>query len=356
MDCFVQLKSEKAFMSPPASPRRDEHSVPDCSKGQDDADCSPWKQLKDHDGRNYSYTDTASLTCSDSLNSSLTDTDEETCSLSPDNSLKTRHTRLSPLPRAGELARNLHVIEDMSFDSEYSMTEEKLHEPSSQQKCENRRRRLVWMLPLAMVGLVCYRFYPPARRIRVDPQDWKHFLQYEAPQVRKLIETSPIPHAFTVKLTGSRSDLLERSVEVLTRCAPVEEVQVEWQSTMRPPRKLFRHASNKVVLFERLSNNAVLLLDEDVIFTCDELERGKNHTVNQFKLYIHCTVVSNMSFSLRFPSVATQLGPHGWFLSVSSRSTVSAAVARIHHLCRCISNHPREWKVRTYFKSCGLCS
>jgi hypothetical protein len=291
-------------MSPPASPRRDEKAVPDCSKGQDDTDCSPWKQLKDHNGRNYSYTDTASLTCSDSLNSSLTDTDEETsCSLSPDNSLKTRHARLSPLPRAGELPRNLHVIEDMSFDSDYS---EKLHEPSSQQKCQNRRRRLVWVLPLAMVGLVCYRFFPPARRTRVDPQDWKHFLQNDAPRVRKLIETSPIPQAFTVKLTGRRSDLLERSVEALTRCASVEEVQVEWQSTMRPPRKLFRHASNKVVPSERLANNAVLLLDEDVIFTCDELERGKNHIMNPFKLYIYCKYVSNTAMSLRFPSVATQ--------------------------------------------------
>ncbi len=266
-------------MSPPASPRRDEKAVPDCSKGQDDTDCSPWKQLKDHNGRNYSYTDTASLTCSDSLNSSLTDTDEETsCSLSPDNSLKTRHARLSPLPRAGELPRNLHVIEDMSFDSDYS---EKLHEPSSQQKCQNRRRRLVWVLPLAMVGLVCYRFFPPARRTRVDPQDWKHFLQNDAPRVRKLIETSPIPQAFTVKLTGRRSDLLERSVEALTRCASVEEV-------------------------ERLANNAVLLLDEDVIFTCDELERGKNHIMNPFKLYIYCKYVSNTAMSLRFPSVATQ--------------------------------------------------
>lgn len=275
------IEEREAFMSPPASPRRDEDSVPDSSKDQDGIDCSPWKQLKDQDGRNYSYTDTASLTCSDSLNSSLTDTDEETCSLSPDNSLKTRHTRLSPIPRAGELPRNLHVIEDMSFDSDCSMVaEEKLHEPSSQQKCQNRRRRLIWMLPLAMVGLAYYRFYPPARRTRVDSQEWKHFLKYEAHQVRKLIETSPIPHAFTVKLTGSRVDLLERSVEALARCAVVGEVQVEWQSTMRPPRKLFRHASNKVVPTGRLSNNSVLLLDEDVIFTCDELERGKNYTMN----------------------------------------------------------------------------
>lgn len=268
-------------MAPPSCPQPDEDAIPTCSKGQDDSNCSPWKQLKDHVGRNYSYTDTASLTCSDSLNSSLTDTDEETCSLSPDNSLKTRHTRLSPLPLAGELPRTLHVIEDISFDGEYSLAEEKVHEPSSQKKYQNRRRRLVWVLLLAMVGLLCYRFFPQARRPRVDPQEWKHFLQFEAPQVRKLIETSSIPTSFTVRLSGSRSDLLERSVDVLTRCAPVDRVQVEWQSTMRPPRKLFRHSSGIVVHAERLVNNAVLLLDEDVIFTCDELERGKNHVATE---------------------------------------------------------------------------
>ena len=278
-------------MAPPSSPDRDELSVPDCSKVQHDGSCSPWKSMKGDDGRNFSYTDTASLTCSDSLNSSLTDTDEETCSLSPDNSLKTRHSRLSPIAKTAELPRTLHVIEDLSFDGDYSLAEEKIHAPSKEKKCQNRRRRLVWVLPLAFIGLVCYRFSPPARRVRVDPHDWIHFLQHEAPRVRRRIEKSSIPHSFTVRLSGRRSDLLERSVDVLTRCAPVEEVQVVWQSSMRPPRKLFRHESGKVTQAERLATTAVLLLDEDVIFTCDELERGKNY----IEMNIDATFVALLS-------------------------------------------------------------
>jgi len=268
-------EKDNFIMAPPASSEPDEHSVPDCSKTtQNDASCSPWKSIKGEDGRNYSYTDTASLTCSDSLNSSLTDTDEETCSLSPDNSLKTRHSRLSPIVRSAELPRSLHVIEDLSFDSEYSLAEEKVHAPSKKQKFQTLRRRLFWILSLAIAGLVCYHFFPLTRRGRVDPQDWKRFLQHEAPRVRRLIEQSTIPSSFTIRLSGSRSDLLERSVDVLTRCASVEEVQVEWKSSMRPPRKLFRHESGKVTYVERLVTSSVLLLDEDVIFTCDELERG----------------------------------------------------------------------------------
>lgn len=252
--------------------------MPDCSKTDNDASCSPWKSIKGEDGRNWSYTDTASLTCSDSLNSSLTDTDEETCSLSPDTSLKTRPNRLSPVAKSADFPRTLHVIEDLSFDGECSLeSEAKIHVASKKQKCRTRRRRLMWALPLAITGLVYYRFFARARRAlhRVNSQDWKHFLEYEAPRVRRLVKATTIPESYTVRLSGSRSDLLERSVDLVTRCASVEEVQVEWQSSMRPPRKLFRHPSAKVTQVERLTTNAVLLLDEDVIFTCDELERGK---------------------------------------------------------------------------------
>ena len=271
---FLATKADFG-MSPPSTPDPDEHAVPVCNKNQDDANCSPWKQVKSEDGRTYSYTDTASLTCSESLNSSLTDTDEETCSLSPDSSVKATNSRLSPTTRSAELPRTLHVIEDLSFDGEYSLEEEKVHEPSKEKKCQNRKRRLVWALPLLITGWVCYRFFP--RRPRVDHQDWKHFLQHEAPRVRRLIETSKIPDSFTIRLSGSRPDLLERSIDVLTRCASVEEVQVEWKSSMRPPRQLFRHTSHKVSRVERLVTNAVLLLDEDVLFTCEELERGKQN-------------------------------------------------------------------------------
>lgn len=265
-------------MAPPASPEPDEHSVPDCSKKENDASCSPWKSFKGEHGRNWSYTDTASLTCSDSLNSSLTDTDEETCSLSPDSSLKTRRaTSLSPIhSRATEFPRKLHVIEDLSFDTECSTPPEpKIHPPTSEQKFRAIRRRLMWLLPVAITGLVYFLSLSKTRRVQVDHDDWKYFLQHEAPRIRQSIEASHLPTSFSVRLSGSRSDLLERSVDVLTRCSFVEEVQVEWKSSMRPPKKLFRHASGKVTHVERLLTNAILVLDEDVLFTCDELERGK---------------------------------------------------------------------------------
>ena len=245
-------------------------------KGDDDGHISPCKpdQFNDHH-RNWSG-ETESLTCSDSLNSSLTDdTDEETCSISPDSSRRRGYRRLSPNSRQADLPSSLTVIPDLSFD-DYASREDKIHEPSSKKACHNRRKRVLWAMPPFLAGVVFYfrlmRLpHPPVEQ----PQDWKAFLQNDAPRIQRLIEVSPVSDTFTVRLSGGRPDLIERSVDVLTRCASVEEVQVEWQSTLRAPRKLFRHASRKVVRVEKLVTSAVLLLDEDVIFTCDELDRGK---------------------------------------------------------------------------------
>jgi hypothetical protein len=246
-------------MTPPSHHDLEE-PAPLCSKSPDDALWSPYKQLRLEDCRSSSC-ETLSLTCSDSLNSSGTDdTDDDSFSNSPNNS-RNRYRRL-----------DLHVIKEIAFDY-YSLTEEKIHEPSQKQKCEIRRRRVVLALPFIITGL--FLRYFKCEPSRVQPSH-RHTPLKHLKRVRHMIEASPIPKSFTVRLSGDRTDLLERSVDVLTRCASVEQVQVEWKSTMRPPRNIFRHASRKVTRVEQLATNAVFLLDEDVIFTCDELERGKN--------------------------------------------------------------------------------
>lgn len=233
---------------------------------------SPLKRLTLEDP-SYSTFDTASLTCSESLNSSVTDdTDDDSYSVSPDYS-RNRYRRISS---HFSLPQNLHVIKDLSFD-DYATMEEKIHKPSQIRKWENRRRRLVLALPLVFAILLAHFLLNHPHRIQPSDRhtQWKRFSKVDAPRVRRMIQMSAIPDKFTIRLSGSRSDLLERSVDVLTRCSSVEEVQVEWKSSMGPPRKLFRHASGKVARVEQLVTNAVLLLDEDVFFTCDELERGK---------------------------------------------------------------------------------
>ena len=246
-------------MTPPSHHNLEE-PVPVCSKSPDDTSWFPYKELGLGVSRNSSC-ETLSLTCSDSPDSSTTDdTDDDSFDNSPFNSRK-RYRRL-----------DLHVIEEISFD-DFSLSEEKIHEPSQKQKCENRRRRVVLSLPFIFMGLFIRYFI--CDQPRVQPSRHQTQLKY-LKRVQRMIETSPLSKTFTIRLSGSRTDLLERSVDVLTRCASVEQVQVEWKSTMRPPRNIFRHASRKVTRVEQLATNAVFLLDEDVIFTCDELERGKN--------------------------------------------------------------------------------
>lgn len=268
-----------------------EDPQPLCSKGTDVVSWSPLKRLALEDPR-YSTFDTASLTCSDSLNSSATDdTDEDSYSVSPDYS-RNPYRRISS---HFSLPQNLHVIKDLSFD-DFATMEEKIHKPSPIRKWEKRRRRLVLALPLVFTILLAH--FLLYHRTEIQPSDrhtqWKRFPKVDAPQVRSMIQMSAIPNKFTIRLSGSRSYLVERSVDVLTRCSSVEEVQVEWKSSMRPPRGLFRHASGKVARVEPLVTNAVLLLDEDVIFTCDELERGKNTVCYCFPDYTMLIETNNL--------------------------------------------------------------
>ncbi|GKY96400.1 hypothetical protein MPSEU_000599600 [Mayamaea pseudoterrestris] len=85
--------------------------------------------------------------------------------------------------------------------------------------------------------------------------------------------------SFTILLRATRIDLLQSSVDRHASCPNVESVQIDWQGDPDEelPAGLMQHKSGKVrepVTDEVELTNAVLLLEEGLEFSCQDLQRA----------------------------------------------------------------------------------
>jgi hypothetical protein len=106
---------------------------------------------------------------------------------------------------------------------------------------------------------------------------WQRFLQKEAEVVRQKIAHKPPGDKLTIQLRGGRLDLIQHSLDAHSRCPVVKEIQVEWlpdSDRGNLPPSLLYHDGGKTTEIGKLSTNAVFLLSEEIIFSCDEIERG----------------------------------------------------------------------------------
>ena len=82
----------------------------------------------------------------------------------------------------------------------------------------------------------------------------------------------------TVLLTGSRINMMHQSVETYNTCEKVRQIQINWTSTDDSfPVTLLSHDTNKIVAHSASTDfetDAVMLLDEGVRLTCEDLERA----------------------------------------------------------------------------------
>jgi len=82
----------------------------------------------------------------------------------------------------------------------------------------------------------------------------------------------------TIRLTGSRIDLLYQSLETHAHCNKVNQIQIDWKATDETvPVPLLSHSSQKVVATStstKLETDAVLLLEENVHLTCQDMARA----------------------------------------------------------------------------------
>eukprot|EP00978_Attheya_sp_CCMP212_P032295 scaffold125465_cov49-Attheya_sp.AAC.2 len=91
-----------------------------------------------------------------------------------------------------------------------------------------------------------------------------------------------------------RNDFLINSLDAHSKCSSVDSVKVLWSgkpSTI--PNGVIDHESGKVTVvqskeahFEKGKTDAVLLLNDDVIFSCDEITRGKIVEEIQSRLFL----------------------------------------------------------------------
>ena len=101
-------------------------------------------------------------------------------------------------------------------------------------------------------------------------QQWQNFLQKEAPAILKRIQTTRLNKSYTIRLVGTRPDLVDQSIVAHSGCLRVKQIQIitdALPSTWKVPKG---YASTG----DPLTTNGVLLLQDDVKLTCDELDRG----------------------------------------------------------------------------------
>lgn len=108
---------------------------------------------------------------------------------------------------------------------------------------------------------------------------FKHRRSIVLQRIRRAIRkigTLPIPTTFAILLRGSRVDLLQQSLDHHARCPLVSRIHIEWAAGDDDiPETLFHHGYGKLSSEkDALKKGAVFLLDEGILFTCDDFERG----------------------------------------------------------------------------------
>ena len=101
-------------------------------------------------------------------------------------------------------------------------------------------------------------------------RDWKFFLYKQAPVLQQRMRQDETGEKFTIILKGGRLDFLQQSIDAHSVCESVKEVQIDYSSKAIPEIILSRGPN--VFRLGEITTSGVLLLSEDVIFSCDEIE------------------------------------------------------------------------------------
>ena len=143
--------------------------------------------------------------------------------------------------------------------------------------CPNSRRRNLWFVLLSLFAYaVCMRSRPESVR---RPPGWNLPSRTKTARILEQLKTQPVSRALTIRLKGSRVDLLHRSLDKHAHCSIVTAVKIDWKSPQHIPDTLLDHTSGKVedyAVSPEVPTEAVFLLDERVALSCHSLERAWN--------------------------------------------------------------------------------
>lgn len=129
---------------------------------------------------------------------------------------------------------------------------------------------LVFLLGLSLLTAMKSRSSLSPERAR-----WNHFLINDVPIVRKALSDYEPEDQYSIVLKGNRLDLLLQSLDGFARCQSVKEIQLNYAGG-NVPISLLSHDSNKVLPpGKALSTEALFLLSEGVLLSCNEMEKGR---------------------------------------------------------------------------------
>jgi hypothetical protein len=161
------------------------------------------------------------------------------------------------------------VTLDDDSDSEHGLV------PRSRRKAHAKFKNYVVYAFAALVGLSSLLSIKSNIVSNEDTAKWKHFNNYHVPIVRKAFTKYEPEDYYTIVLRGSRLDLLQQSLDSFSECRSVKEIQVDYRGGELPI-ALSAHDSRKVgPLSETTPTNALFLLREGIIMSCNEIEKGK---------------------------------------------------------------------------------
>ena len=110
---------------------------------------------------------------------------------------------------------------------------------------------------------------------RLSPA-WRQFIKVDAPRIQKQISKQNLGKGFTIRLSGSRVDLMQQSLDAYSRCSAVKEIQIQYRDSEQVPEVLLAHEMGKAEAVGAIATPAVLMLSQEVDLSCNEIERGKN--------------------------------------------------------------------------------
>lgn len=126
---------------------------------------------------------------------------------------------------------------------------------------------------------------------------WRNFMNTEAGFLKHKIAHTTLEKQFTILLKGDRIDFIHQSIDAHSACNSVKEIQLDFGSRTIPARTVDRDA--KVTTSRTVSTNAVLLLSQDVLLSCEELDKGKSAHHNVLTIFSEEQYLTTFFFELQ---------------------------------------------------------
>lgn len=164
----------------------------------------------------------------------------------------------------------------------WRLNDENNYELQKEQPIQRRKRRLLPIPPhyvlLLFSVLVAFKSIIATLDYQsTEYREWQR-LQYEtAPIILEEIKRQAPGKEFSILLKGSRLDFMQQALDNYSRCASVREIQMDMDGFEIPLDSLvLHHTAGKISPRRSFPTKGVLQLADDVVLSCDEIERGKN--------------------------------------------------------------------------------